>query len=269
MKVKVIKDRYSTTMTSINLDILKLLANPLVVTSKDAAPLFNLSFNQVTKPTKRAGFDHGGSSWLVLDYDNGYTYENWLTKYEQLINNTYFAYSSYNNKPDKQKYRIVIPLDRVYTDVEWKAMTRHLIKKFPENDQCSFQTSRFHNVPCKTDHYFYHVNKGTTKLNLMEYLEIDNGFLALLVSKVADIPDEQPEVPLKASVIDFKVLGDMTVREWLSTPLKAEGGNGGLRTRGAYSSYQLCKRYGDTDTLALVKGKCYRCGLAKWFDRQN
>lgn len=269
MKVKVIKDRYSTTMTSINLDILKLLADPLVVTSKDAAPLFNLSHNQVTKPTKRANFNHGGSSWLVLDYDCGYTYENWLKKYEQLTEHTYFVYSSYNNKPEKQKFRIVMPLDRVYTDVEWKAMTRHLIKKFPENDQCSFQTSRFHNVPCKTEHYFYHVSKGSSKLNLMEYLEIDSGFLALLVSKVTDIPDEQPETPKKACVIDYKVLGDMTVREWLQTPLNPNGGNGGIRTRGAYSAVQLCKRYGDFETLALVKRKCYQCGLAKWFDRQK
>ena len=268
MICKVITNRYATETKSINLDIIKLINNPIIVTKKDDAPLFNLSFNQVTKPTKRAGFNHQGSSFLVLDYDCGFTFEQWQDKYNNLFGYTWMAYSSFNNSPDKAKYRIIMPLIKSYTEVEWKAMTRLLKRYFPENDVCSFQCSRFHNVPCKTEHYWFDLNYQSKNLDLLEILGIDQGYLNMLVSHVSQEPDEQPEVPRRSSVLNFMCVNDLTVEQWLRTPLNPNGGNNGIRTRGSYSAVQLCKKYGDNETLNLVKRKCYSCGLAKWFDKQ-
>lgn len=270
MKVKVIKNRYETTMDSLNLDIKRLVMSPNYYKNKEDIPLFNFSSNLCDKPTKRAGFDHQGSSVLTLDYDNGFTFEDWTKKYPNLLGVTFIAYSSYSNSPEKAKFRVIIPLDRVYSDLEWKALTPSLKRYFPDNDSCSFQISRFFNIPSKTEHYWYNLNFKSVNLSLLDMLGIDDGFLALLVSRIKDKNDnieEQPVAPCK-SVLGYTAVGNLTVLEWLETKWNTDGsGNGGMFHRGLYGALLVAVKYSDWETVGKIKNACARVGESKRFDK--
>ena len=272
MICKVIKNRYETTMDSINLDIIKLIKNPIVAAKKDDSPLFNLSYNQVTSPTKRAGFNHGGSEWLVLDFDNGLTMLEFKEKYFELFHNYYLMWTSYSSTPDKQKFRFITKLDRVYSDVEWKAMTPSLKRYFPDNDSCSFQTSRFFACPSVADDksYIHEFNTQPQKLNLLEMLKIDSGFLTLLVSRIKDKSDNievQPVAPCK-SVIGYTAVGNLTVLQWLETKWNTDGsGNGGMFHRGLYGALSVAVKYSDFETVGKIRNACARVGESKRFDK--
>lgn len=270
MRVKVIQNRYSTDMSTLNIDIQKLLMSPLVVLNKEDVPLFNLSAILPTTKVKRANFDHIGSNYLVLDFDTGFTVNQFAEKYPKLYETIYFAYSSYNNKPEKEKYRIVIKLTQTFTDQQWRALAKMLKRAIPENDHTSYQISRFHNFPAihpenRINYWSLGFFDSYTELNLLDYLGIDEGILALALTQT-DEPDEF--IPYQKSVYNFRAIDNLTVKDWIDRRWNTDGsGNGGLFHRGLFSCIGLCKRYGDTDTLRLVEQACRKVGEHRRFEQ--
>lgn len=156
MNISAIKSKWESgqCVQSSSIMLVDMVKKPLRVSSKDNAPLFNLT-NRTSQ--YRCQTEVESYNGLLLDYDSGITIDevhNSLKDYRHII------YTSYSHKPDHHKFRVILPTDepinkKLYHHKAWK---HAIADRFDGVDSSSASPDRFFYVPCLTPHYKYLVH---------------------------------------------------------------------------------------------------------------
>lgn len=270
------KGELSTTLTPYTANFVELVNRPSkAFKSKDEIPLLNLAINIAEKGTKRAGYDFGGVTCLVLDYDGGLTFDDFMAQYGSTFDDLeYVAHATSRNTAEKPKWRMIVPLTTAINTDDWMICKDHLKRLFPEADHTSWDVFRGFKIPAIIDpsyEYWSAANEGLS-LDIMKLLGLDYGVLALLKAK-RKVALKTQEVKWRAraekyaggktrSVINCNVPSiGMTIAQWLGTNWSHHGGNGGKRTTGAFACAMLALRANDMETFRLVNRHAERCGV--------
>lgn len=146
-----------------NKDLLYVLSHPIHVINKDHLPLWrfmNLKSNAVDK-----SMNSFNEIWAQqLEYDNGendikVTIDEFREKYSEFA---YALYTSPSSTPERNKFRIILPLDQTYkvSDFINEYSKLAFINMFPGIDKTSI--SNWQRVPgyVNADNYAFYINKG-------------------------------------------------------------------------------------------------------------
>ena len=157
LRIQIAKDRFAknTEMRTINLEAL--LENPMTDTPKEELPMFNAFQN----PTGvRGNLNTTGLSALILDYDSGFTIEEFYNRYYTY---RWYLYTSSSHSDSKNKFRVIIPMMDLLASEDYNTDARRCLqKKFPEADPTGFYSDHFFFIPAKQSGvpYQYKINYG-------------------------------------------------------------------------------------------------------------
>jgi hypothetical protein len=136
-------------------DIDVILSKP-IDKSKPELPLINFCVlsNDRSKRTQ-AIYTH--MNCIMLDYDKGYTIEDFSKRFKDYF---FWLYTTSSHEPELHKYRVIIPLETPIDYKEYRDYVPALRKFFPNIDHSSFDKGRGFYMPGLTPHYTYFRNEG-------------------------------------------------------------------------------------------------------------
>ena len=194
---------------------------------------------------------------LVVDSDNGAIAFDAFVEYYKKNNITFAAYTSYNNQPRHERYRLMFPLEVPMPFEEYHMeYTRKALKNAFSKAACeaTFNYLGFY-FPCKTPHYKFAYNEGNM-LDLYKepfashFIKAKND-LALNKVKYEELTDRMKN--------SGKTMKSPAVDKYLITPYNKMKGNG-TSNSDLYKALFYCIRNGDTEKLNQVTGKAVREG---------
>jgi len=194
---------------------------------------------------------------LVLDSDNGAIAFDAFVEFYKKNKITFAAYTSYNNQPRHERYRLMFPLEVPMPFEEYHMeYTRKALKNAFSKAACeaTFNYLGFY-FPCKTPHYKFAYNEGNM-LDLYKepfashFIKAKND-LALNKVKYEELTDRMKN--------SGKTMKSPAVDKYLITPYNKMKGNG-TSNSDLYKALFYCIRNGDTEKLNQVTGKAVREG---------
>lgn len=200
------------------------------------------------------------SKYFILDYDNGYSIEDFCEEYKDYF---YILYTSYSHTKEHNKFRVIMygNYEVPFTEDEQSAI---LSETFRNADQTTFQPNRIFYMPAHKEgaEYIYKFNNGK-QFPLYNYV----------ISTLAETKKkyrEEEEARTKAFVDYHKKKKDIdctkctSVQRYLNTSYPNEKGNGDSNLN-LYKAICCCVKYDDYTTLELVKDKAKR---EHWTDKE-
>jgi len=169
MLVQIIKNRFSTDLIECEVDIEKMIKNPLNKKKEDC-PLWSFI---TTTEKKRSQENYDKIHALLLDFDSCVSIREFQQKYSKF---NYFLYTTSSHiKGVNDKFRVILPLKYPipYIKLHDKFLKKSLETFFDGVDSSCF--SNFHNMPNVPTHnpedYEYFINSGETFcMSLLENL---------------------------------------------------------------------------------------------------
>lgn len=169
MLAQIIKNRFSTDLIECEVDIEKMIKNPLNKKKEDC-PLWSFI---TTTEKKRSQENYDKIHALLLDFDGSISIRDFQQKYS---NFHYFLYTTSSHiKGVNDKFRVIVPLKYPipYIKLHDKLLKKSLETFFDGVDSSCF--SNFHNMPNVPTHdpkdYEYFINSGETFcMSLLENL---------------------------------------------------------------------------------------------------
>lgn len=166
MKAQIIKNRFSNDLFCGDVDILKMIQNPLSK-SKEECPLwmFCSLFEGSDKKRNQENYDEINS--LLLDFDDNVTIKEFQQKYSEF---NYYLYTTTSHSKEQDKFRVIVPLKSPikYSEVRRSEVLEALLGFFAGIDVSSFRN--FHNLPNKplnpSDYYSFYNNSS-------EFFDVD------------------------------------------------------------------------------------------------
>ena len=229
------------------MDLATMISRPKNV-AKDEAPLFNLtkftgtSRDKINNPPISTNF-------VILDFDNGYTYKEFEKKYDKY---SYFLYSSKSSTKENNKFRVIMPLRYDYSEMSYK----YLLAKFFKNyDPTCAQLTRFYYLPNLGEDYHSRWNIG---IDIDFNLDIINFKANCKITEDLKRAEEEKMDKLTTKpFISKNVLNNCKVQKYLNTPYTKLQGNGTSNTD-LYTAICVCEAANDIETLDLVVAKAKR-----------
>lgn len=150
------ENRYAKNTKMITIDLETFLENPMTDTPKEELPMFNAFQNS---SGIRGQFNTTGLSAIILDYDSGYTIEDFCRRYYAY---RFYLYTSSSHTTEKNKFRVILPMMDLLHSEDYTTNTRKVLQmKFPEADPTGFYSDHFFFIPSKSDNpYYYKINYG-------------------------------------------------------------------------------------------------------------
>ena len=131
---------------------------PVYKSVKEHVPVWNFASTALPQGSyERVALNQSFESteYLVLDYDGGYSIEEFLSRYAGF---KFFLHTSFSHTKEQNRFRVIMPLDGSVTKAELLALKKSPL--FPGIDPKSFEISRFFLYPCMRPDYFFKVNEG-------------------------------------------------------------------------------------------------------------
>ena len=126
IRTQIFQNRFTKTSEMVTLNFQNLIQYPATNIPKDQLPMFNCWHNETGK---RGSQNVTGISALVLDYDSGFTMDEF---YDRYYSYRWFLYTSSSHKPDFHKFRVIIPLMSMISKEEYTSVLRKALEfKFP------------------------------------------------------------------------------------------------------------------------------------------
>lgn len=151
------ENRYAKTTKMITIDLETFLENPMTDTPKEELPMFNGFQN---KSGVRGQFNTTGLSAIILDYDSGYTIEEFCNRYYTY---RWYLYTSSSHSDSKHKFRVILPMMDLLASEDYTTDARKVLGlKFPEADPTCFYSDHFFFIPAKQEGvpYRFKINYG-------------------------------------------------------------------------------------------------------------
>jgi len=150
-----IKNRYSNDLVCGNVDILKMIQNPLSKKKEDC-PLWNFITIKEGSDKKRKQENYDEILALILDFDNNVTIKEFQDNYSKF---NYYLYTTTSHSKEQDKFRVIVPIKSPikYSFFHSSEVLEALGSFFVHIDISSF--SNFHNLPNKpldpSDYYWF------------------------------------------------------------------------------------------------------------------
>lgn len=157
LKLQIMQDRFVKTTYMQEIDIEHMIENPAIGIEKDDLVMFNCWINETGI---RDSKNITSLSTLVLDYDCGFSIAEFMMRYYKF---RFYLYTSSSHTPQKNKFRVIIPLEREILINEYtKEMRLALEKYFKECDKTAFYKDHPFFIPAKKEEneYIYKINYG-------------------------------------------------------------------------------------------------------------
>lgn len=245
------KDHYYKKYNFKMMDLATMIGKPKNV-SKEEAPLFNFTkFNGTSRD--KINNPPISTNFVILDFDNGYTYDEFERRYREY---QYFLYSSKSSTKDHNKFRVIMPLRYDYTELSYK----YLLAKFFKNyDPTCVQLTRFYYMPNKGADYHSRWNIG----KCIDFnLDIINFNSNCKITEGLKHAEQEKIRNAKKDVND--VSRNIKVMRYLNTPYTRLYGNGTSNTD-LYTAICVCLTANDNNTLNLIINKAHN---ENWRDNE-
>jgi hypothetical protein len=157
IRTQIFQNRFTKASEMVTINFGELIQNPAKNIPKEQLPMFNCWHNETGK---RGSQNVTGISALVLDYDSGFTMDEF---YDRYYNYKWLLYTSSSHKPDFHKFRVIIPLMSMISKEEYTSDLRKALEyKFPESDPTAFYTDHAFFLPAAPQfgQYQYYYNEA-------------------------------------------------------------------------------------------------------------
>lgn len=239
--------------------IIDWIEHPAVLDNKEDNQLW--SFGECIDPLKghQKSNIKSKSKFFMVDYDNGYTIEQFEKDYKDYF---YMLYTSFSHTKEHNKFRVIMfgnyekPLDK-------DEQTIILSECFRNADVSTFQPNRMFYIPAHKEGapYYYKLHNG-------KQFPLDNSVTRLL--KVQLLASRAKEAQQDKEWKDYNSKTDhngmcinyTTVKKYLETPYPYINGNG-TSDNDLFKALRTCIKYDDNQTLQDV---IYKAKSEHWTD---
>jgi len=157
LKLQNMMNRFTKITIMMDRNIESMIENPAIGIEKDDLMIFNGWINETGI---RDSKNLTSLSTLVLDYDCGFSIAEFMMRYYKF---RFYLYTSSSHTPQKNKFRVIIPLEREIPINEYTIEMRLALEKyFKECDKTAFYKDHPFFIPAKKEEneYIYKINYG-------------------------------------------------------------------------------------------------------------
>lgn len=234
-------------------EIMECVENPKITDTKEKNDLW--CFGECLDPNKGRQKDNivRKSKYFILDYDNGYTIDEFCKEYQDYF---YILYTSFSHTSEHNKFRVIMfgNYECPLTDDEQSSI---LSECFRNADHTTFQSNRIFYMPAHKEgaEYIYKFHNG-------KQFPLYNDVISTLSwRKRFDREKEEKRanqfVEYHRTKKDMDCMNCNSVKNYLNASYPNSKGNGDSNLN-LYKAICCCVKYDDMKTLQVVKEKAKR-----------